>query len=340
MSNKTMTILLAAFVLLVGIFIIQKYVTQPSKKAASLSELKLQFDPQAVQRIQVFKQDFPDSGIYFARRDTGWVVENEYNTAAKKEEVQKLLDDLLKVTGSVRGESEDLYSDFEIDNRNALQVKFLGADNSELLRLFVGKGGPDGHTCFMRLPDSPVVYLANENFISRFAAWAAPPEKRLPTDRWMNLKISPVASQALAAFRLRTPKAEYEFSQITEPAIDTTMPPTKTWKQVSPTKGMILDENKIRGLQSAVANLNAQGVGNPNGAMAFGLDKPSYTVTVSDTLGYSGTMLFSDKIDTLEQRYVMVQGQPTMYRINKGNFERIFVTPFEKAKEPKPTASK
>jgi len=340
MSKKTMTILFAVFVALVGIFFIQKYFGQPSRKPASLSELKLEFDPQAVQYIQVFKQDYPDSGIYFARRDTGWVIVNEHNTAAKKEEVQKIFDDLQAVTGTVRGESEDLYGDFEIGESNALQIKFLGADNSLLLHIYVGKGGPDGHTCFVRLPASPRVFLANQNFISRFAAWAAPPEKRLPTDRWLNLRVSPMKSQDLAAFKLHTPKVDYEFVQETVPPVDSGAAPTKIWKQVSPTKGDILEENKIKSLQSAVGNLNAQGVANPDYATGFGLEKPQYSVTVNDTIGNSGLVVFSDKIDTLEQRYVLLKGQPTVYRINKGVFERIFVTPFEKPKEPKKPAGK
>jgi hypothetical protein len=340
MSKKTITILVIVLAVLLGIFFIQKYAWQASKGSATLSELKLAFDPQAVQFIQAFKQDYPDSGLYFARKDTGWVVVNEYNADAKKEEVQKILDDLHAVTGSVRGESEDLYGDFEIDERSALQIKFMGADNSELLHLYVGKGGPDGRSCFMRLPGSPKVYLANENFISRFAAWQSPPEKKLPTDRWINLKVSQLKPQELASFKLHTPKADYEFAQITEPPVDSTSAPVKTWKQISPAKGAPLEENKIRSLQSAVGNLNAQGVANPAYASMFGLDKPSYTVTISDTLGNSSLISFSDKIDTLEQRYLAVGGRPSVYRINKGTFERIFVSPFEKPKEPKKEAKK
>ena len=340
MSRKTLTILFAAFVVLMGIFFVQKYLGQPSKKPSSLSELNLEFDPQTVQYIQVFKQDYPDSGIYFARQDTGWIIANEYNTAAKKEEVQKILDDVQGVTGTVRGESEDLYGDFEIGDRNALQIKFLGADNTQLLHIYVGKGGPDGHTCFVRLPGSPKVFLANQNLISRFAAWAAPPEKKLPTDRWMNLRLSPVKTQDLAAFKVHMPKIDYEFTLVTEPPVDSGGAPGKIWKQVSPTKGSILEEAKIRSLQSAVGNLTAQGVANPDYASGFGFEKQAYSITVNDTIGNSDLIIFSGKIDTLEQRSVIVRGQPTVYRVNKSVFERVFVTPFEKPQEPKTAASK
>jgi hypothetical protein len=332
MSKKSLTILGIIFVALLAVFMLQRYVGRTSARPESLSELKFEFDPQAVNTIQVFKRDYPDSGLVFVRRDTGWVIVNEYNTWAKSEEVKKLLDDLAAVSGSIRGESEDLYRDFEIDDRSALQIKFLGTDNSELLHLFVGKGGPDGKSCFLRLPDSPTVYLANNNFISRFAAWAAPPEKKLPSDRWMNLRLSPIKSQDITAFKIHLPNANYEFAQFADEPVDSLTPPASVWKQTMPAKGTILDESKIKGLQSSIANLTAQGVAGPDNAVKFGLDKPAHSIWVSDTLGYSALINFSNKIDTLEQRYVVVQGKDTVFRVNKSAFERIFVTPFEKPK--------
>jgi hypothetical protein len=43
---------------------------------------------------------------------------------------------------------------------------------------------------------------------------------------------------------------------------------------------------------------------------------------------------FSDKIDTLDTRYVTVQGRNTVYKVGKWVFERVFMSPFEKPKEP------
>jgi hypothetical protein len=216
----------------------------------------------------------------------------------------------------------------------------LGADSSLLVHVFVGKGGPDGKSCFMRLPGSPKVYLADNNFISRFSAWGASPEKKLPADRWMNLNLCKTArDNNMSTFKVHTPKTEYEFAAVSQPPVDSSSPPTKTWQQLAPKKGMILDENKIRGLQSIISNLIAQGVANPANARSYNLDKPSYTVWVSDSLGNSGIMNFSDKIDTLDNRYVTVSGDNMVYKVNKGVFERVFVTPFEPPKEAKPATT-
>lgn len=339
MSKKSIVILLIAFVALVGIFMLQSYLSKPSKNLDTKSIISLSFDPQAIATIQVFKQDYPDSGLTFAKKDTGWIVINEFSTPAKNEEIGKLLTDLNTVKGSLRGESEDLYADFAIDETNALQIKLLGSDNSLLSHLYIGKGGPDGKTCFIRLPGSPNVYLADKNLISRFAAWNAAPSKRLPTDRWMNLALSILDRNSINAIKLHTPKSDYEFALKIESSGDPQTPATKTWQQVSPSKG-ILEENKISSLQSSIAGLTAQGVVNPAFAGQFGLDNPDYSIWAADSLGHTTLINFGDKIDTLEQRYVVVQGKNSVFRINKGVFERVFVTPFEKPTENKPPAKK
>lgn len=338
MSNKTITILLIAFVVLAGIFILQSYLSKPSSSLDKDSMISLSFTPDAVATIQVFKQDYPDSGLTLAKKDTGWVVVNEYGSPAKNEEVGKLLTDLNMVRGTLRGESEDLYTDFAIDEKNALQIKLLGNDNSELSHLYVGKGGPDGQTCFIRLPGSPKVYLADKNFISRFAAWNAAPSKKLPTDRWMNLNLSGLDRNSVNSVKLHTPKADYEFALQTEGLSDPQSGP-KTWKQISPTKNM-LDESKVSMVTGSIAGLSAQGVANPAFAGQYGLDNPDYSIWAADSLGHTALINFSDKIDTLEQRYVTVMGRNTVYRVNKGTFDRVFVTPFEKPKDVKPTAKK
>jgi hypothetical protein len=334
MSKKSIYILLIALVVLVGVFFIQKYFSQPAKSLDSSALLKITFDPQAVSAIQVFKQDYADSGLQFARKDTSWIVTNEYGTPAKSEEIKKLLTDLSTVGGSLRGESEDLYPDFQITEKNALQIKLLGADNSLLAHLYVGKGNADGKSCFIRLPGSPKVYLADINFVSRFAAWGATPEKKLPTDRWMNLNLSSIKRDEISSIKLHTPKVDYDFALVSQPSTDSGAVPTKTWKQNSPSKGTILDDAKIKGIQSSIGSLNGTGVVNPAFATQFGLDKPSYSIWASDTLGNTILINLSDKIDTLDTRYVTVHGRNTVYKVGKWVFERVFVSPFEKPKEP------
>ncbi len=340
MSQKTMTILGLILVVLVGVFFLQKYLSQPSKNMTSFAELKVPFDSTAVEFIHVFKQDYPDSGLFFARRDTTWVLANAYNSLARTNDVRKVISDLAAVGGTVRGESEDLYSDFDITDQRALQIKLMGADSSVLAHVYVGKGGQDGKSCFMRLPGSPKVYLADNNFLSRFSAWGSSPATKLPADRWENLNLSRINREMISTFKVHTPKADYEFASVTEPAADSMSQSTTKWQQVSPTKGTILDEGKIKGMKDNIGSLMAQSVVNPSYANSFGLDKPAYSIWAGDAEGHAFMINFGDKVDTLDNRYATITGVNSVYKVNKYSFERIFITPFEKPKEAKGSSSK
>ena len=341
MSKKTIYILLGVFVVLIAIFLLQKALTRPAGKSESLAALKINFPVDQVSYIQVFKQDYPDSGLFFARKDTTWIVASQYGAPAKNDDVKKIIGDLDSLSGSVRGEDASLYPDFAITDRDALQIKLFGADSSLLAHVYVGKGGSDGHSCFMRLPGSPTVYLANNNFISRFAAWNAPPEKKLPTDRWMELSLCNLKRENMISIKMHTPKTDYEFAATTQPAEDTLSKPKKVWNQVAPSKGKKLDEPKMLGIASSLAYFKANDVADPSYSHQFGLDKPPYSLWAGDSSGQTVLVNFSDKVNDAEDRYVSVAGKPLLYKINKASFERFFVSPFEEPKKPEqPKASK
>jgi hypothetical protein len=145
---------------------------------------------------------------------------------AKKSDLETLLTDLNEVGGQIRGESADLYPDFEITDSLALQIEIFDSEKSKLAHVYVGKGS-SGRETFIRLAGSPVVYLADENFISRFAVWNEPPEKKLPTDRWIELLLCNIPREKIKSFKLEKGKTEYDFALIEEPSDDTLAPPVE-----------------------------------------------------------------------------------------------------------------
>jgi hypothetical protein len=276
----------------------------------------------------VFKQDYPDSGLHFAKLESGWVVVNAYNSPAKVEDIEKLITDLTNVKGSVRGESADLYEDFDITDDKALQIELFGSDDARLVHLYVGKGS-GGRECFMRMAGLPVVYLADENFISRFAAWNAAPEKKLPTDRWLQLTLCDIDRDAMTSFEIGKGKTVYEFALVEEALEDTLAPPVKAWRQITPQKGIKLEESKIKNLSFSLVGLRAADVIDRSEKSEFGLDKPEYILRAGDEQGNTAEIAFGSTIDDSEDRYAVVKGRESVYKVNKSTFERFFVQPFE-----------
>jgi hypothetical protein len=328
MNKKIIYVLLAVLVVLVVVSYALKNLNRATSSPESLNELQVEFDPDMVTRIDVYKEAYPDSGLHFAKRESGWVVTNEFDSPAKEEDVDKLLTDLNEVKGSIRAETADLYDDFEIGDEQALQIRLSAADSSELLHMYVGKGS-GGRECFVRLSGSPTIYLADNNFISRFAAWNAPPEKKLPTNRWLELRLCDIDRDAMTSFKITSGKNVYEFALLEEPSEDTLTPPTKAWKQIAPDKGKNLEESKIKSLSSSLAGLRATSVADPSKRDEYGLDGQKYILWAADGGGSTAVIDFGDKTGENDDRYASVEGRDTVYLVNKSTFERFFVKPFE-----------
>ena len=328
MNKKMIYILAGVFIALLIISYAQKSFDRATGSPKTLNELSLIFDSESVVKIDVFKQDYPDSGLHFIKGDNGWTLSNEFNAPAKETDILKLIADLGVISGSVRAESADLFADFDITDEKALQIEFYDIADNKLVHLYVGKGGT-GRECFVRVAGSPITYLANENFISRFAAWQAPPEKKLPTDRWLELKLCEIERNDIQSFEIAKGKTSFAFANLDEPSEDTLAPPTKVWRQVSPEKGLKLEESKIKSIWSTISGLRAKGVTDPANRGKFGLDKPKYSIKIGDISGKQVEIKVSDPVNDEEDRYLVVGGRDAVFTIDRNNFERLFVKPFE-----------
>jgi len=321
--------MLAVLGVLLVLWVALKSINSPTSTPESLAALDIEFDAEKAAKIDVYKRDYPDSGLHFVKIDTGWAAANEYNAPAKKTDIEKLLADLNTVKGQIRGESAELYEDFDITDEKALQIEIFDTEGSKLAHVYIGKGA-SGRECFMRIAGSPTIYLADENFISRFGAWNAPPEKKLPTTRWLDLALCNIPRDQIKSFKIKRRRTEFEFALIEEPSEDTLAPPVEVWTQISPEKGLKLEESKIKRLHSSLASIRASGVTDPENRDKFGLDKPLYSIWAADAEGNSLFVKFSKPVNDEDERYAVVEGKNAVYVIPKNTFNRIFEDQFKK----------
>jgi hypothetical protein len=332
MNRKIIYSMLIVLGALLIFWVVLRNVDSPTSAPKSLNALDIEFDAEKAAKIDVYKRDYPDSGLHFAKIDTEWVVTNVYNAPAKRTDIDKLFTDLNDVSGQIRGESAELYEDFDITDERALQIEIFDEGGSKLLHVFVGKGG-SGRECFMRLAGSPTVYLADENFISRFAAWNAPPEKKLPPERWIELALCDIPREQIKSFEIKRGKTEFKFALLEEPSEDTLAPPIEIWSQISPEKGLKLEESKIKRLHTGLSSMRAANITDPENRGKFGLEKPDYTVRVMDAEGNSSFIKFSKPVNDEDDRYAVVEGKDAVYDVTKHTFERIFEDQFKKPDE-------
>ena len=130
MKNKNFVILVAVLVLLVLIYVVQQFSTGRKSISESVSTIYPDLDSAAVKYIKAYKQDFPDSGISFARQDTNWIVSSYYDAPGKKSDIEKIISDIKALTGEVRSSSAELLPDYDLADNQALHIELLNSDST------------------------------------------------------------------------------------------------------------------------------------------------------------------------------------------------------------------
>lgn len=332
MKSKNLIILVAVLGILVIIYLIQSLTTSRKSVSESVVNIYPDFNSSSVSYIQAFKQLYPDSGLYFAKKDGLWVITSYYGAPARQTDIDKLLEDIKKLQGEVRSTNEGLFSDYDIGDDQALYLEFLGPDSTVIADILIGKGVPEASSSsFIRKAGSDTVYMANQNFLSRFAVWNADPGKRLTEKRWAELKMADFDKEKVNQIALKDNKKDYRFERQAELVKEDTTETTKyTWKQVEPAKNA-LDSKKIDDILNRLSNLRGSEIVGNEIQEPYGLENPKYSATVSDSAGQVYAYYFGAETDTTGNNfYAAVAGKPFVYKIAKSNFEALFVNPFKK----------
>jgi hypothetical protein len=337
MKNKNFLILIAVLVALVLIYVIQQFAT--GRKTLSETELTIYpgLDSAAVKYVKVFKRDYPDSGVVFARQDTGWIVSSHFDAPAKNSEVWKLISDIKALTGEVRSSSPELLADYDLTDSLALNIILLGSDSSPMAHMMVGKGLTGaGRSSFIRKNGDNTVYKANENFLSRFSMWDSKPYTKIPLNRVMDLKMANIAVDSMKSLQLVAKGKNYLFERQQQSAGDSTTPPQYAWQQKEPAKGKSLEDRDIAGIASRLCSLSGSDLLRSDNPAAFGLDKPQYQANIIFNGGSKTSFVFGAMADTISKmHYTVVDSKPFIYKVNDAVVQGLFENPFKPKEPPK-----
>ncbi len=332
MRSRNLITLVIVLGVLIIIYLVQIFGTGKKSVSESLTDLFPDFNASSVSYIKVFKQAYPDSGLSFAKQDGKWLVSSYFDAPAKVSDIETLLDDVKKLQGEVRSTKPDLFPDYDIADDVALRMEFMGPDSTDMAYLLIGKGVPQASKAsFARKNGSDTVYMANANFLSRFAVWNAEPSKKMPGKRWAELKMIDIDKDKVGSFEIKAKKQDYSFDKKEEISQDTLEATKFVWQQVKPPSGDKLKEDQITGILGRLTNLRANDIVGDEILPEYRLSKPDYIVTITSDNGLVTSIDFGAEVDTTgNMRYAMVEGRPYIYTIAKYNFESIFVNPFKK----------
>lgn len=345
MSRRTLGILAGVLLVLGALSLVtsrQRYGATEGGGFESL--LGKGVDAAAVQSITAWVGALPDSTVELSRAGDGWVVASRWDWKAKKDLVDKLIEDLAGLTGELRSSTGDVLADYEIDAEKGMHLVGKGAGGSELFHLVVGKAATRGGT-FVRRDGSDDVYLTSASLRSSFGLWGE--ETKAPdTKRWIELRVTQANRQDVDRIVLHDGASvltlEKEFAQApaapapadTASAAGPAPPDRANWTWKADAAGAI-DKAKADGILGTACNLYATDVVEPADPALYGLAAPARWFELFLADGTTLAVRFGDALDEENKIYVQLGEDGLPAKTYKSTADRIFL----KRSELKPQTS-
>ena len=152
MKEKHLYYLGSAFLVLLVIY----FVTKPRLSTVNYDDIVqsviIGVSKDDVKEIEVYKQTGGDkeARMMFVKRDEQWYMPTKYNAKVKDYSINRILDDMLEMTGKVRSSDPKHQQMFKITDQLGIHVILKDNTQKPLTNVIIGKKGEDYNTGFVR----------------------------------------------------------------------------------------------------------------------------------------------------------------------------------------------
>ncbi len=362
MKEKQLYILAGVFVVLLLVY----FITKPRMETINIDEIVqtvvFGFSKDDVAEIEVYKQT-ADGEIraIFTKQDDTWRIPTTYNAKVRDYNMNRILDDVLEMTGKVATDDPKHFDMFYIGDDQGIHLLLKDKAQKPLANLIIGKKGEDYNEGFVRFADKEKVYRVDKNLLSgmniygtldtlshfRFKSFI---DLNAVKENKTDLKLVGLIKKGR---EMVIEKVEKQVEQDTTQADSTKQAPKKEyeWVLVKKNKNIKLDQKEVNKFLSDVTSIYAQEVvDNINPSSLSDLSKPAkYGVgraknalvlrkgDAEDQL----QILFGKSYEKDKGYYMYVQHDGLVYKVAKSKYETIFKWFEELPKKlPKPDEKK
>ena len=343
MNSKSVLVLLAVFVLLVGAFLAapgKRVPEQPVDPYKSARPVFKDFKASAARTLVIAKGG---RNLRLERKDAAdWNLSSHENPKARSEPVSELLRALEDATvAEPRTGNLEL---FGLDDAERTELEVLGEGGASLLKLSIGRMSEFGRG-FIRPPSGEVLEI-DRNLDELCLVRTVNDARVLSPDLWYDLRILAFNPDDAVEFAIKkghqvvrvlkvtpgpppmpleTPKAEKPAA----PGDSARKPPKPIWWIMEP-EGAAADEQACLEIVNKAAHLSAQSYADDVPSESRGLEPPSTKTRIVLKDGTSHTL----RLGRTEKEYAILQveGRPEVWKVAAFNAE-AFAKPLEKLKQ-------
>lgn len=237
-----------------------------------IKELPVKF----IEKITVYTGVNPDNKLVLVKDSQGvWILQNKFGVKAQKDKVSVFLNNLDNLKGELRAESKDVFTDFQLEDSQALHIVVELNGGKVFTHLLVSFLRVDWNKNFVRLADSKDIALVNKDFLMQF---------NLPNKDAV-LESSSFADYKLFSFEPKDIKTIELVSQVGPISIRkvSVSDNSQLWAiDDAKVKSEDIDQSKVEALLQSILNIYAIDTLDPV-LTNYGFDNARLKLTLTDT---------------------------------------------------------
>jgi len=275
MKLKHLITLFVIFGLLAASAVVKKVMrerqAQEASRKSSAVFLTRGLDADFIGSIILYKGDATDKKIVLSRRTDSWVLASRNNIPAKKDQVDRLIQDLQDIQGEPRGVSSDVFADFQIADDQGLHVIVQSDAGQDITHLVFGTKMPHPGASFCRLAGSQETLLVESN---------------LPRDMGISDAESKLEDRPFVVWRIYSDKVKeavrIDVTNPKEPAFSVIKAADGAWQfEPAGRRGEAVDKEKVDGFLKIFSEVEGRELVEPQEGTDYGFGAPQVRVAVT-----------------------------------------------------------
>lgn len=341
MKEKQLYIFAGVFVVLLLLF----FITKPRHTSVNVDELvqTIVFGvaKEDVKNIEIYKEAGTEQPIkmVFAEQNGQWHIPTRFNSKAQKSRIDRLLDEVLELTGKVRSSDPKHFETYQITDAQGIHLLLKDEANKPLANLVLGKKGEDSNSGFVRFGGKEKVYAVDKNLLASLNIYGEIDTlSQFKDDVFVDLQAVDRDKDKLGLIALLhegkqmiVKKVEKDV-EVTNPDSTTTTKKEEQWVLATGNKEIELDPKEVDNFIRDVTKIRAEKVvdriNNPldemNKNSRYGISQRSSAVVFQDKeTKEQNNVIFGKEYEKDKGYFMYVQYDGLIYHVSKSNYDKI-----------------
>jgi hypothetical protein len=341
MEEKHLKIFAGVFIFLFIVY----FATKPRHTGVNIDEfvqsIIIGVSKNDIKTVEVYKETTSEQPIQmvFNHNDDRWSISTHFNAKAQKSRMDRLLDDLLEMTGNVRSSEPKHFETYKISDEQGIHLLLKDEANKTLANLIIGKKADDLNTGFVRFAGKEKVYSIDKNILSDLNIFGdIDTLSQFQQKNFVELQAVDQNKDELEMVGLSArgkeiviKKVEKEVEFIAEDSSKATKIETE-WVLVRGDREIDLKQNEVDNFFQDVAKIRAQEVidhiGNSfqdmNKSSRYGFRRPTHYIMFKKPDASQQNILFGKEYEKDKGYFFNVQYDGLVYKIAKSTYDDIF----------------